>query len=192
MRINEIFYSIQGEGAHTGTAATFVRFAGCNLKCYFCDTDHQPYVRMSEEEIVELVAQNPARLVVVTGGEPSLQLTASLVDKLHAIGKYVSVETNGTHPLPPNVDWITCSPKQLYVGEAGRPRLQRVNEVKVVFDNKGEVSDYGLEADHYFLQPLDTGNKIQNAQIIAGLFEYIKQHPKWRLSLQTHKIINVP
>ena len=84
MRINEIFYSLQGEGRHTGTPAVFVRFAGCNLKCSFCDTDHSRSVEMTEEEIVEEVRQFPARFVVITGGEPSMQVTASLIEKLHA------------------------------------------------------------------------------------------------------------
>ena len=133
MILNEIFYSLQGEGYYSGTPAVFVRFSGCNLQCPFCDTQHDAGTAMAEEAIVAEVAKYPARLVVVTGGEPSLQLTASLVDKLHETGKYVAVETNGTHPLPGNVDWITLSPKSAYVDGADVV-LTRADEIKVVYD----------------------------------------------------------
>ena len=118
MRVNEIFYSLQGEGYYSGTPAVFVRLSGCNLRCPFCDTRHESGREMSEKEIVEAVGQYPARHVVVTGGEPALQLTESLVDALHAVGRYVAVETNGTHPLPDNVDWVTLSPKSAFVDGA--------------------------------------------------------------------------
>ena len=113
MKVNEIFYSLQGEGHYTGTPAVFVRFAGCNLRCWFCDTDFEKGVEMNEDEIVEAVLQYPTRYVVITGGEPTLQITASLCDKLHAHGLYLMMETNGTRPLPEGcqIDWITCSPK---------------------------------------------------------------------------------
>ena len=99
-KINEIFYSLQGEGFHTGTPALFIRFSGCNLKCDFCDTRHEDGKLMSDEEIVEQAAQCPARMVILTGGEPSLFVDDALVEKLHGIGKYVCIETNGTHPVP--------------------------------------------------------------------------------------------
>lgn len=116
MRVNEIFYSLQGEGHFTGTPAIFVRLSGCNLNCDFCDTDHVSSSDMPEEEIVKRVNDFPAAHVVITGGEPTLQLTASLVDKLHDAGKFVQIETNGTRLLDPSladkIDWITCSPKE--------------------------------------------------------------------------------
>ena len=116
MKVNEIFYSLQGEGYHVGSAAVFVRLSGCNLHCPFCDTQHESGTEMTDEEIVEAVKAYPARLVVITGGEPSLQLTKSLVNALHDIDKIVAVETNGTHSLPGNVDWITLSPKDNFLG----------------------------------------------------------------------------
>lgn len=191
MRINEIFYSIQGEGFYTGTPAVFIRFAGCNLKCPFCDTNHQPYEDLTEEEICAEIAKYPAHLVVVTGGEPGLQLTSFLVDKIHALGKTVAVETNGTKPIPFNVDWVTCSPKAAFVGEKGEPMLLRANEIKVVFDGIHEIKDYGIEADYYYVQPCDTGDKGKNEEIIKGCVQFIKDNPKWRLSLQTQKTLNV-
>lgn len=190
MKVNEIFYSLQGEGFHTGTAAVFVRLSGCNLRCPFCDTDHTAGTEMADAEIVDAVSEHPARLVVVTGGEPSLFLTESLVDALHAAGKIVAVETNGTHVLPGNVDWVTLSPKDAFVSNA-RPVLKRCNELKVVFDGN-PLPDYSdIEADHRFLQPCDTGDTRRNGVITAQAVSYIQSHPEWRLSLQTHKIINI-
>ncbi|MDO4211796.1 MAG: radical SAM protein [Bacteroidales bacterium] len=190
MKVNEIFYSLQGEGFHTGTASVFVRLSGCNLRCPFCDTDHQSGTEMTEEAIVEAVCQYPARHIVVTGGEPSLFLTASLVNALHSAGRFVAVETNGTHALPENVDWITLSPKDAFVENAA-PTIGRCNEIKVVFDGR-ELADYShIKTEHRFLQPCDTGDAQRNAEIVQGAISYILSHPEWRLSLQTHKIINI-
>lgn len=178
-KINEIFYSLQGEGYHTGTPAVFVRFSGCNLRCPFCDTRHEEGVRMSDEDILAQVCRYPARMVVLTGGEPGLWIDDVFVKKLHKAGKYVSVETNGTRVLPVSVDWVTCSPK-----EGWKVNLKHIDEVKVVFLGQ-DVSVYErLPAKHYFLQPCSCSN---TQEVIA----YIMQHPKWRLSLQTHKLLNI-
>lgn len=189
MRINEIFYSLQGEGRHTGTPAVFVRFAGCNLKCSFCDTDHSRSVEMTEEEIVKEVRQFPARFVVITGGEPSMQVTASLIEKLHAEGCYVAMETNGTYELPEDcqIDWITCSPKEKPL------KLHRIDELKVVYEGNDEGVDRyaNVEAKEYRLQPCDVKDETQNKANLQGAIGYCLKHPKWKLSLQTHKIINV-
>lgn len=191
MKVNEIFYSLQGEGHHTGTAAVFVRLSGCNLRCPFCDTDHTFGRQMTVKEIVEEVTQWPAHLVVVTGGEPALTLTSELVNALHDAGKLVAVETNGTHTLPPEVDWVTLSPKDAFV-EGATPILTKCSELKVVFDG-GPVNDYpGIHRAHQYLQPCDTGDTARNAEITAACINYIKQHPEWRLSLQTHKITHIP
>lgn len=194
MKVNEIFTSLQGEGFHTGTAALFIRLSGCNLHCPFCDTQHQEGSEMSEQAIAEQAAHHTAPLVVVTGGEPALQLTSTLVDTLHHLGKTVAVETNGTHPLPANVDWITLSPKDLFLGEGARVVLRKVNEIKVVFDGIHEPPCYGdIEVTHArFLQPCDTGNTEKNKAIVKQTVDYILAHPQWRLSLQTHKILRIP
>ena len=192
MKINEIFNSLQGEGYHSGTAAVFVRLSGCNLCCPFCDTQHESRVEMDEAAIVEAVRRYPARLVVVTGGEPSLQLTASLVDALHKVQKYVAVETNGTCALPHNVDWVTLSPKDAWLGAEAAVVLTEVDELKVVYDGEHEPRGYeDVKAGHRFLQPMDTGDEVRNARIVAATVEYIRQHPQWRLSLQIHKILNI-
>ena len=192
-KVNEIFYSLQGEGVHAGEAAVFLRFSGCNLHCPFCDTKHESGTDMSEAAIVGAVRQWPARMVVVTGGEPSLQLTASLVDALHAAGRYVAVETNGTRPLPPNVDWVTLSPKEPFVGPAAKPVLHEVDELKVLYDGEHDpCKPDGLTVRHALcLQPMDTGDSARNATITAAAVEYVKRHPEWRLSLQIHKILNI-
>ena len=194
MKVNEIFTSLQGEGFHTGTAALFIRLSGCNLHCPFCDTQHQEGSEMSEQAIAEQAARHTAPLVVVTGGEPALQLTPTLVDALHHQGKTVAVETNGTLPLPANVDWITLSPKDLFLGEGARVVLRKVNEIKVVFDGIHEPPCYGdIEVTHArFLQPCDTGDAEKNKAIVKQTVDYILAHPQWRLSLQTHKILQIP
>ena len=111
-KINEIFYSLQGEGYHTGTPAVFIRFSGCNLKCDFCDTRHEEGEMMTDEDIVNEIGKYPAVMVILTGGEPSLWIDDAFIDLLHRAGKYVCIETNGTKPLPVAIDWVTCSPKQ--------------------------------------------------------------------------------
>ncbi len=193
MKVNEIFYSLQGEGYHAGTAAVFVRLSGCNLQCPFCDTQHESGSEMTEDEIVAEVAKYPARLVVVTGGEPSLQLTRGFVNALHDVDKMVAVETNGTRRLPGNVDWITLSPKDAYLGDKAKPVLNYVDEIKVVFDGEHEPSMYpGIMCTHArFLQPCDTGDPVRNAEIVNAAIEYIKKDPRWKLSLQIHKILNI-
>ena len=195
MKVNEIFYSLQGEGYYSGTPAVFVRLSGCTLRCPFCDTQHEHGTEMSEEAIVAEVTKYPARHIVVTGGEPSLQLTASLVDKLHAAGKYVAVETNGTHPLPENVDWVTLSPKDAFV-DGAEVVLHRADEIKVIYDGLHDpdrhLSPFTFHLSPLrFLQPCDTGDDAKNRQITAATVEYIKRHPEWRLSLQIHKILNI-
>lgn len=193
MRVNEIFYSIQGEGAHSGKAAIFVRLSGCNLKCPFCDTEHQIYQDLTEEEIVQKIAEYPAKLVVITGGEPTLQLTASLVDKLHEAGKMVAIETNGTRPVLHNVDWITVSPKAAFLGEVAKPIIKTAQEVKIVLDDLHDYEDptFGITAAHYFVQPCDTTDEARNRDIINRCVQFVKQNPLWKLSLQTQKILRV-
>ena len=184
----------------TGTPAIFVRFSGCNLKCPFCDTKHESYKEMTEDEIIAEIQKYPAQWVVLTGGEPTLQITASLCDKLHAHGLYLMMETNGTRPLPEGcqVDWITCSPKLIDVEEGKRKiatiRLRHIDELKVVFEDS-PTQDMALyeqiPATEYRLQPCDTQDPLSNQAILNKTIKYILQHPKWKLSLQTHKILHV-
>lgn len=179
-KINELFYSLQGEGFHTGVPAVFVRFSGCNLKCPFCDTRHEEGTWMSDEEIVAAVSAYPAVTVVLTGGEPGLWVDDGLVDALHRAGKCVCIETNGTCVLPAGIDWVTCSPK-----EGGVVRLEHMDEVKVVYVGQDVAPFLELPAKHYFLQPCSCLNTQE-------VIDYILEHPQWRLSLQTHKLLQIP
>ena len=206
MRVNETFLSLQGEGYFTGTPAFFLRLSGCNLQCPFCDTQHQTFTEMTEEEIVGEACRHKPRHIVITGGEPALQLTQSLVNKLHEAGFFIQVETNGTLPLPEGIDWVTVSPKTASPvpsqGGVNAPSLWeragvRPHELKVLF--KGDGTDpeafvsplLGRGLGRLFLQPLDTGNEEQNRIILRETIAYIMQHPQWSLSLQTHKMLGI-
>ena len=181
-RINDIFYSLQGEGRNTGRAAVFIRFAGCNLKCPFCDTQFDSYDLLTDEQIIGRIQQWPSRFVVLTGGEPSLQADSRFIGLLHRHGYEVAMETNGTHPIAEGVDWITCSPK-------GRTAIKRCNELKCIFGPGTTQPDtHGIEADYLYLQPCDVQDPERNAHIMQRCMEYILAHPEWRLSLQTHKL----
>ena len=213
MKVNEIFYSLQGEGVYTGTAAVFLRLSGCNMKCWFCDTKgHEQGTEMTEEEIAERVSQYPARHIVITGGEPTMQLNASLTRLLHEKGFYIQIETNGALPLKEGteVDWITCSPK------GNEIKIQRIDELKLLFIKEYLEKYKEVKASQRCLQPLDEGGqevqtlasqagsspRLRRAELGSSRFassrgvqeviSYIKEHPQWRLSLQTHKLINIP
>ena len=178
-KVNEIFYSLQGEGHFTGTPAVFLRFSGCNRCCDFCDTDHAHGNAMSGDEIADTCAAFPSRHLVITGGEPLLQLDSDLLRKLKSKGFYVQIETNGSLPVPPEVDWVTCSPKDTPWN------IDRVDELKIVFQNQNveEIANiFGTPLR--YLQPC---SGLNTAETVA----YILEHPQWRLSLQTHKLIDI-
>lgn len=197
-KVNDIFYSLQGEGHNAGRAAVFIRFSGCNLSCSFCDTDFDDYKEMTGTEILEnmekvtkatpnsyLLTPNSSPIVVLTGGEPTLQVDEHLINLLHEAGfPFIAMESNGTHEPAANLDWLTVSPKC-------KPAVKECSELKVLFDGKTPVRDYDVKAKYYYLQPLDTGDAEKNREITTKCVEYIKQHPRWRLSLQMHKIINI-
>ena len=181
-RVNDIFYSLQGEGRNTGRAAIFIRFSGCNLKCPFCDTDFSRYEELSDSQILDRIREYPSRFVVLTGGEPSMQVDRPLIDLLHAHGYELAMETNGTHPIADGIDWITCSPK-------GNTVLRKCDELKCIFGEDATAPDtHGIEAYYKYLQPCDVQDPERNAKIIQRCFDYILDHPEWRLSLQTHKL----
>lgn len=191
--INEIFYSLQGEGYWAGRPAVFIRFSGCNLRCPFCDTDHKSFTTFPLPQLIETVSQYLSRFVVLTGGEPSLYVDKTLVDALHKQGFYIAIETNGTHPLPPGIDWVTLSPKDMFVDNAAVV-LPKADELKLVFDgnNIPQIEKYAtFPSAHYYLQPCDTGQPTLNDLILRQTTKYILSHPQWSLSLQMHKIIGV-
>jgi 7-carboxy-7-deazaguanine synthase len=205
--VKEIFFTLQGEGYHTGRAAVFCRFAGCNLwsgreadrasaVCTFCDTD---FVGIgpdggrftTPDTLADAVASrwagddHDARFVVCTGGEPLLQLDAPLVHALHARGFQVAIETNGTRLPPTGIDWICVSPK------AGADLvLANGNELKLVYPQVGAEPEKfeTLAFDHFFLQPMDGPALADNT---SAAIRYCQQHSRWRLSLQTHKLLGI-
>jgi organic radical activating enzyme len=211
-RVNEIFYTLQGEGAHSGIPAVFIRFSGCNLRCPWCDTEFTDFTPMTAEQIVAEaldlydIPNERRKMIVLTGGEPSLQVDKPLIDALHAAGFYICIETNGTRPLPDGIDWITCSPKEQSLPRNPSPvthnplALKQVNEVKVVFTGTydPEIWRTCLQAEHWMLQPLRyTGEwLIENVDSweddrndnLDDTVRYILSHPFWRLSVQLHKI----
>lgn len=208
--VKEIYFTLQGEGAQTGRAAVFCRFAGCNLwsgreqdrataMCTFCDTD---FVGTDgpgggkfkdEESLVQAILAawpdddtDTPPYVVFTGGEPLLQLTPELVGACKTAGIEVAIETNGTLPAPDQIDWICVSPKP------GKTMQQTAgNELKLVFPQTAcPPEDFvNLDFTHFFLQPMDGPQQAENIQAAAA---YCQAHPQWRLSLQTHKLIGLP
>jgi 7-carboxy-7-deazaguanine synthase len=178
-KVNEIFYSLQGEGFHTGTPAVFVRFSGCDLHCPFCDTQHETGVMMRDEEIVSAACRWPATMVVLTGGEPSLWVDEPLLTLLHGAGKYVTIETNGTRPLPAGIDWVTCSPK-----EGAEVVLEHIDELKVVYQGQSLEPYERFATSRRFLQPCSKKN-------VAETIECVKRNPAWRLSLQTQLLVGI-
>ena len=146
---------------------------------------------MNLKDIMAATAPYPARLVVLTGGEPSLYANDNLVNSLHAAGKYVAVETNGTHVLPKAADWITLSPKNDIFPNTPLA-LSAADEIKVVFQNQENIEKFlDFPAKHYFLQPCDTGDEQKNLLLREECVRYCKEHPQWRLSLQLHKILRI-
>src|SRR4051812_23446564 len=207
--VKELYYTLQGEGAQTGRAAVFLRFAGCKLwsglekdrqaaTCRFCDTDFfgtdgpggGKY--RDAAALAKIVAATwPASAsgtpyVVCTGGEPLLQLDAALIAALHDTGFEVGVETNGTLLPPPGLDWICVSPKA-----DAEQKLTRGDELKLIYpqENAGPERYAGQDFRHFFLQPMD--NSVRDANIRAAI-RYCLAHPQWRLSLQTHKLLGIP
>ena len=194
-KINEIFYSLQGEGYHSGTPAVFVRFSGCNLRCAFCDTQHQDGSLMSAQEIVDEVNKYPnAPLLVLTGGEPCLFINEAFVEELkQKTGKRVAIETNGTRPIPTNLDWVTLSPKTAFRGGDMEPcALKRCDELKVVYLGQDLAQYDDIDAHYRFLQPCYEENEEKRKANMQACVEAVMQNPGWRLSLQIHRILNIP
>ena len=207
--VKEIFYTLQGEGANAGRAAVFLRFSGCNLwsgreedretaTCTFCDTDFvgtgPDGAKFADAAALAraVVARWPWKqmrgarpLVVCTGGEPLLQLDDELIVALHDAGFEIAIETNGTQEAPRGIDWICVSPK------ADAPlALTAGNELKLVFPQSSAMPERFEQLDfrYFFLQPMDGPKREQNTQLAV---EYCLAHPRWRLSMQTHKLLGI-
>lgn len=199
-KINEIFYSLQGEGHHTGYPSVFIRFSGCNLACPFCDTDHEQGIHMDDDTIVHAVNLYKADWIVLTGGEPALSIDADFIHLLkRATGKKIAIETNGTRPLPPGIDWVTVSPKH---GICGGPdhmsalRVEAADEIKVV--------DVGQDLEGYFnlacrkektlmyLQPCYVEDAAEREANRLRTVRRVLADPRWTLSVQLHRFLGIP
>ncbi len=203
-KINEIFHSLQGEGRHAGVSSVFVRFSGCNLKCPFCDTLHQEGTMMSDEEIVNEINRYPARWIILTGGEPGLRIDPHFIDLLHQTGKKVAVETNGTVPLPDNLDWITLSPK---FGISGCDTLAAdglpVDQVRISHADEIKVVDVGQDLEQYFklgcrdvstlmyLQPCFVADAEECRRNTERTVNRVMNDPRWTLSIQSHRLLGI-
>jgi 7-carboxy-7-deazaguanine synthase (Cx14CxxC type) len=205
--VKEMFYTLQGEGTHAGRPAVFCRFAGCNLwsgreedrskaTCQFCDTDFVGITGdgggrfLSATELAQACRDTAegsgCGFIVLTGGEPMLQVDDELIDALHAAGFTIAIETNGTLPVPRSIDWICVSPK------AGADLKQRSgDELKLVFPQAALAPEalIGLTFANRYLQPMDGPEVAVNTQKAVA---YCRAHPEWRLSLQTHKLLGIP
>ena len=193
-RINEIFYSLQGEGFHSGTPAVFVRFSGCNLRCVFCDTQHQAGEMLSLQEIVDEVNKHlDSPLLVLTGGEPSLFIDEAFVAELkQKTHKTIAIETNGTRPLPNNLDWVTFSPKSAFEGGDFEPYvLRHCDELKVVYLGQDLAQYKDIVAKHRFLQPCFCEDEMERHANMKACVEAVMQNPGWRLSMQIHRVLNI-
>ncbi|MDD3787303.1 MAG: radical SAM protein, partial [Petrimonas sp.] len=190
LKVNEIFYSLQGEGGRTGEASVFIRLSGCNLACSFCDTDFAYGKPMSEQEILDEIGHFGCNWIIWTGGEPTLQLTDETVSFFKENGFLQAIETNGTRRVPAGIDYITCSPKQYF--EKIRALIPQVDELRFPVQKGDPLPDISLlpKAKKYFLSPIfDEMNIIP--ENVAYCVELIKANPQWVLSLQTHKLIGI-
>lgn len=192
----EHFYTLQGEGMYSGQAAYFIRLGGCDVGCVWCDVkdswDASKHPVMTVEEITTVASANPGRIAVITGGEPAMHNLTAICQSLHDAGFRVHIETSGAHPLTGKLDWITLSPKKFKAPL--EENMELAHELKIVMYNK---SDFAWAEEHaakvgkqckLYLQPEWSRIETMTPLII----DYIKQHPQWQLSLQTHKYINIP
>lgn len=192
----EAFYTIQGEGAHQGRAAYFIRLGGCDVGCHWCDVkeswEAEAHPKLSVDDIVTEAVQHPARLAVITGGEPLMHDLTELCDELHRHGFMINIETSGAYPLSGALDWICLSPKKF---KAPLPEIYSyAHELKVIVYNRSDFAWAERFAERVtsecqlFLQPEWSVSEKMLPQII----DYVKEHPQWRISLQTHKFMQIP
>ena len=193
-RVNEIFYSLQGEGVRAGTPNLFLRFSGCNLTCrretegFDCDTEFSSGRDLNISQILESLKKLGPRSewVILTGGEPGLQIDQELIDRLHEAGFKIAIETNGTRELPEGIDWICVSPKSA----EHTLRVKFAHELKYVRRAGQGIPKPSIKADHFLLSPAFDGGSLTQENL-QWCIELCKSNPPWRLSVQNHKIWNV-
>lgn len=190
MKIAEIFYSLQGEGARAGDPSIFIRLTGCDLACGFCDTEFESGKEMSVGELTSYIARWPCKWIVWTGGEPTLQLTAEIVAWFKAHGYKQAIETNGNNPAPEGIDWIACSPKVAeHVVAKNHPN--GVHELRYV-RHKGQpgIPKPATKAERLFLSPMFKGDK-PDKENLQHCINLCLENPNWSLSVQTHKLTRI-
>lgn len=190
MKVSEIFYSLQGEGARAGEASVFVRLSGCDLACSFCDTEFVSGVEMSNEQILDRIAKFGCTWIVWTGGEPMLQLTKEIVDWFHGKGYRQAIESNGGHKIPWEIDWRVVSPKVAeHVLAKNFP--EGVDELRYVrHAGQPDVPQPSIAAKHHFLSPMFRGNQ-PDKENLKHCIELCLKNPQWKLSLQLHKLLSI-
>lgn len=190
LNVNEIFYSLQGEGGRVGQASIFIRLAKCNLACDFCDTDFERGVKMSVEEVLAEIEKYGCKWIIWTGGEPTLQLTDAIVARFKEEGYLQAIETNGTRRVPAGIDYITCSPKQHF--EKVRELIPVVDELRFPIQKGDSLPDISVlpKTERYLLSPIFDDQEIiqENVDYCVTL---VKENPPWALSLQVHKLIGI-
>lgn len=190
LTVNEIFYSLQGEGGRSGEPSLFIRLSKCNLACSFCDTDFAFGKRMTLDEIHDEISPYPCRWIIWTGGEPTLQLREEIVAYFKERGYRQAIETNGTRRVPAGIDYITCSPKQQF--EKIRELIPEVDELRFPMAKGDPLPDIFIlpRSKRYLLSPIFDGMNVVQENVDYCV-ELIKQHPQWGLSLQMHKLIGI-
>lgn len=189
--VNEIFYSLQGEGGRSGSPSVFIRLTKCNLSCDFCDTDFHSGRKMSMDEILDQIKNIPCKWIIWTGGEPTIQLTDEILSFFKERGYKQAIETNGTNPVSAFIDYISCSPKSNY--EFVKEKISSVNEIRIPV-RKGDVLPVISilpKADKYFVSPIFDQDTL-NRENLEYCIELVKTNPVWTLSLQLHKLIHIP
>jgi 7-carboxy-7-deazaguanine synthase len=185
MKVNEIFYSLQGEGNRVGDPSIFIRLSNCNLTCSFCDTEFESYIEMSIDEILNECKKYNCKWIVWTGGEPTLQLNKDIVDIFKNNGYKQAIETNGTNKIDYDIDWITISPK---VAEHVLVKnFSKVNELKYVIHKGKGIPKPLLNADNYYISPKSSGDVIVKENIDYCI-KLCLENPTWKLTLQNHKL----
>lgn len=191
MKIAEIFYSLQGEGARAGEPSIFIRLSGCDLACGFCDTEFESGKEMTVEELHAAISKWPCRWIVWTGGEPTLQLTKEIVQQFNELGYKQAIETNGNHPVPPGLSWVAVSPKvaeHVLVRHFPDGTIDELRYVRHI--GQPGVPQPTVTATKHFLSPMFRGDR-PDPENLRHCIQLCLENPKWSLSLQTHKLTKI-
>lgn len=193
LSINDLFWTVQGEGANAGRRALFVRMPFCNLACTWCDTSFNTFKKWTDEEFLNFAQQEKGRFAVITGGEPTMNKhTPRVISLLKGLGFEIAVESNGSFPVPAGIDFVTVSPKRDADYDVHPDAMSKAHEFKYVVDEGFDFKILDRHGDEdwrrYSLSP--EFNKM--SEVMPGILQYVKENPKWRISLQTHKWLKIP